>query len=92
MRPIDLLAKLGGAVHKSVKKLDIFSQKIMLTYKGEASFSTFLGGLVSIIIFLIIGIYGAYLLQIMINRQNSNNSLSTEVIDLSISDENYYPV
>ena len=92
MRLIDLLAKLGGTVYKTVKKLDIFSKKIMLTYKGEASFSTFFGGLVSIVIFIIIGIYGSYLLQIMVNRQNSNNSLSTEVIDLSIRDENYFPV
>ena len=31
-------------------------------------------------------------MQVMVNRTNSNNSLSTEVVDLTTYDQNYYPV
>ena len=72
-----------------VKKFDLFSQRIMFTYKGDSSFSTFLGGFVSLIIFTVIGIYSAFLIQVMMNRGDSNNSLSTEVVDLTTYDENY---
>ena len=76
---------------KTITRFDLFSQKIQLTYKGESSFSTFLGGFVSIIIFTIVGIYSGFLLQVMTNRQNANNSKSTAVVDLNIRDEDYYP-
>ena len=92
MRPTELAQKFIGAVHYSVRKCDLFSQRIMFTYKGEPSFSTFLGGFVSIAILTVIGVYFGFLMQVMINRSNSNNSKSTEVIDLTTHDENYYPV
>ena len=44
----------------------------MFTYKGESSFSTFLGGLVSIAILSIVGVYFIILVQAMINREKSN--------------------
>ena len=91
MRPIDVIFRCGGVVQNTVRKFDLFSQRIMFTYKGDSSFSTFLGGFVSLIIFTVIGVYSAFLVQVMINRSNSNNSLSTEVVDLTTNDENYYP-
>ena len=91
MKLINCAFKLGGIVRNTVRKFDLFSQRIMFTYKGESSFSTFLGGLISLLILAIIAIYSGYLVQIMVSRQNSNNSLSTEVVDLAIKDENYYP-
>ena len=87
-----LILKFGTVVYRIVKKFDLFSQSIKLTYKGESAFTTFVGGFVSLIIFTIVGIYSLFLLQIMINRKNSNNSKSTEVVNLNISDEDYYPV
>ena len=64
----------------------------MFTYKGESSFSTFLGGFISLIILAIVTAYTGVLMQTMVNRQNSNNSLSTEVINLSTDDRVYKPV
>ena len=87
-----IISKFGEIVHKNIKKLDLFSQKIMLTYEGESSFSTFLGGLVSIIILVGVGVYSAFLLHIMYNKQDAHKTKSTEVLDLTIHDENYYPV
>ena len=89
MRPIDQVIKCWGVVQNMVKKFDLFSQRIMFTYKGDSSFSTFLGGFVSLIIFTVIGIYSAFLIQVMMSRGDSNNSLSTEVVDLTTYDENY---
>ena len=62
----------------------------MFTYKGESSFSTFLGGIISLIIFVVIAVYTGFLMQVMVDRQNANNSLSTEVIDLIHENEVYY--
>ena len=76
------ITKLWKVIYKFVKRFDLFSQKIMLTYKGETSFSTFFGGVVSLMILSIIWVYSIFLLQIMFNRQNSNNSKSTSVVDL----------
>ena len=92
MRPIDTVVRLGNGFQNFIRKFDLFSQRIMFTYKGESSFSTFFGGLVSIIIFASMMVYSALLVQVMINRENSINSLSTEVVDLTFHDENYYPL
>ena len=91
MKLINYSFKFGGIVRNTVKKFDFFSQRIMFTYKGETSFSTFIGGFISLLILAIIAIYSGYLVQVIVSRQNSNNSLSTEVVDLTVKDENYYP-
>ena len=92
MKLIDVTFKIVQIAKQIVKKFDLFSQNIMFTYKGESSFSTFLGGFVSLIILTIVAVYTGFLMQVMVNKQNSNNSLSTEVVDLTTHDENYYPV
>ena len=92
MRPVDVLLKFFEFIRRHVRRFDLFSQNIMFTYKGESSFSTFLGGLVSLIILVIVAVYFGFLVQVMVNRQNSNNSLSTEVVNLSIDDNMYKPV
>ena len=89
MKEVKFALWLGRTAYRSIKKFDLFSQKIMFTYKGESSFSTFLGGLVSFIIFTLIWVYSVIQFQVMINRQNSNNSKSTAVVDLITQDEFY---
>ena len=91
MRPAVFISKFGRGFYTTVRKFDLFSRNIMLTYKGETSFSTFLGGFVSMLIFTIVWAYSGYLLQMMVKKQNSNNSKSTQVIDLTTNDQSYYP-
>ena len=62
----------------------------MFTYKGNSEFSTLFGGLVSLAILSLVGVYFLFLMQTMINRSASNNTLSTEVINLNTEDQNYY--
>ena len=79
-----------GYTSNAVKKFDLFSRKIMFTYKGNSEFSTLFGGLVSLAILSLVGVYFLFLMQTMINRSASNNTLSTEVINLNTEDQNYY--
>ena len=90
MSVIRFFTCIGGTFKRAVTKFDLFSQKIMLTYKGQSSFSTFIGGITSICILSLIAVYASFLFQTMINRQNSNNTLSTEVVDLITDDQDYY--
>ena len=92
MKFVEIGSKAVRYIGIFIRKFDLFSQKIMLTYKGESSFSTVMGGLVSLAILTVVGIYTGFLMQTMVNREKSNNSLSTEVVDLITNDENYYPV
>ena len=78
-------------ISNSLKNADLFKQQIALTYKGHTSFSTLLGGIVSMCILTSISIYTIILFISMINRHNSNNSLSTEVVNFISNDEDYYP-
>ena len=63
---------------------------MLLTYKGESQFSTFIGGSVSIVIIVAVAYYFVTSIFTMVNRQNSNNTLSTKVIDLNTEDQDYY--
>ena len=90
MKQFFIIAWFGKSIYKSIKKFDLFSQRIMLTYKGENSFSTLLGGVVSLIIMAVVWVYSVFLFQTMINRGNSNNSKSSAFVDLSVQDEDYY--
>ena len=60
------------------------------TYKGETHFSTFIGGSVSIIVIAAVVYYFITSVFTMVNRKNSNNTLSTKVIDLNTEDQDYY--
>ena len=92
MKLDQIVSNFATSVSNSIKKLDLFSQRIMFTYKGKSSFATLLGGSVSLAIFLMVGVYTVFLFQTMINRQKSNNTKSSEVIDLIKNDQSYYPV
>ena len=62
----------------------------MFTYKGESQFSTCFGGFVSILILGAVSTYLSLLGKSMINRETSFNSLSTEIMDLSLNSNDYY--
>ena len=64
----------------------MFSKPISFTYKGEESFSTLIGGVVSIVILGILMAYGAVKFMTMIYKADSNTSFNKIVTDLSSSD------
>ena len=64
--------------------------EILFTYKGDSQFSTFFGGFVSIAILSAVGVYLSILIQIMVNRDNSNNNTSTKMINLNSDNTQYH--
>ena len=78
-------------VSQSVHSWDSFSQPIVFTHKGKDKFSTFLGGVCSLFILLILSAYGYSLMMIMIHRRGTNKSMSTTVVDLSDNPAVHYP-
>ena len=64
------------------KDNDVFSSPIYLTYKGKRSYPTVLGGLVSIILFVLMFLYSIYLFHIVITRGETNQLTNMVVQDL----------
>ncbi|CAI2360974.1 unnamed protein product [Moneuplotes crassus] len=69
-------------LRKSVKKTDFFPQQVSLTYKGNSSFQTFYGGVVSLAIIIMIISYSIRLLMVMFQRQQTNKTLNTIINDI----------
>jgi len=46
----DIFRRAGSAAYRGIKRCDLYSQDIKLTYEGKSSFKTFYGGVVSIFI------------------------------------------
>ena len=63
--------KVLAWLSKMIKPLDKFGIPILLNYKGDSSYKTVIGGLVSIVITVILLWYAWVLFITMINRQNS---------------------
>ena len=70
---------------EKVKCLDSFSQPIQLSYKGDTKYSTFMGGVSTIIILMIMLIYSISLLIALVERSETRKSKNTIVNDLSSS-------
>ena len=72
-------------IRKTIKSRDIFSKQISLTYQGEDSYSTLIGGVISIAISCVLISYGVIRFMTMINRGNSSTSFNKVVSDLTTS-------
>ena len=68
-------------IKETIKNRDIFEKSISLTYKGNHSFKTLFGGIVSTIILILMILYGIMLFIQMVNRDNTNKSKNSIVID-----------
>lgn len=72
-----------------VKRLDIFSKPITLTYKSSDSFTTLFGGIVSISIFTLLIIYAVTLGLVLVNRKGTQKSKSSTRKNISSDPETY---
>ena len=71
-------------VGKFFKSLDIFGQKVTLTYKGEEHFKTFLGAFVSLLVLATILAYTIYRGYIWVQKINPDVSKKSLIRDLSM--------
>ena len=60
-----------------LKGFDIYGEQINLTYKGEDSFKTMPGALVSILIITLLTAYSGYRIFVLLTRNESSISKST---------------
>ena len=72
-------------------RLDLFAKQIKLNYKGKESFKTLFGGLLSLMIFITILLYAAFLVNQMIQRKGASRTLSTEIKDLQENPQIHQP-
>ena len=74
-------------IGERIKGFDMYGKTITFTYKGQDQFKTFIGGIVSIILFFVAIIYGVNLLNVMVNRNDTNSTINTVIEDLSVDSE-----
>ena len=65
-----------------MKNCDFYGQQINLTYKGDNSFKTTPGAVVSILITALLLAFSIYKLYVLVNRQDTNISKSSLMRDL----------
>jgi hypothetical protein len=67
--------------------VDVYGEKIALTYKGEETFKTGPGAIASFLIIAVILSYGIYRSFIFFNRLNPDVSKKSFMRDLNIAEE-----
>ena len=69
-------------IGKLFKQLDLFGQKVTLTYKGEEYFKTYLGAIVSLLVFATILAYTLFRGYIWIQKINPSVSKKSLIRDV----------
>ncbi|CAI2361624.1 unnamed protein product [Moneuplotes crassus] len=83
------MKKIASYIGNSIRKADLFPQKVSLTYRGKPFFQTLGGGLLSMIITVIVIGYSARLFMIMIEKEDTAKALNTVFIDLQSYGQSY---
>jgi hypothetical protein len=74
----------------SFKSLDVYGEKIEFTYKGQKSYSTFLGASFSVVLLVLVISFLFYELIILFTRAHTLTSIFKEIIDFETFG-NFYP-
>jgi hypothetical protein len=81
---------LVQTLKKSFKSVDLYGEKIELTYKGEGTYKTNIGAFVSLVLIFILGAYLIYRALVMFTKQGTNVNKSNFIVDLNLEDA-FYP-
>lgn len=68
------------------KSIDVYGEKISLTYKGEETFKTYPGAITSLMILSLVLLYGVFRSYLLIYRVDPEVSKKSFQRDLSIAD------
>ena len=79
---LSLLTRFRKGASNYIKSFDNFGKAITFTYKGEEEFKTFIGGVMSLFAFVILVIYAQLMIRVMLDRNDTNKSISTSVTNL----------
>lgn len=69
------------------KTIDVYGEKISLTYKGEESFKTYPGAITSLLILSLVLLYGVFRSYLLIYRVDPDVSKKSFQRDLSVADQ-----
>ncbi|CAI2359249.1 unnamed protein product [Moneuplotes crassus] len=83
------MKKIGNFLKTSVRKTDLFPQKVSLTFKGKESFQTLYGGIISLIILTILISYSARIFAIMFQKQQTQKTLNRVIKDIQNNPPEY---
>ena len=79
-----------GYIAETIKSADLYGKQITMTYKGEDSFKTTYGGVISLFIKLILFTYAGVLFAVIINRGDTKKTLNTTVKDITNDPTKHY--
>jgi hypothetical protein len=77
----------GQRLNSKFKELDIYGEQIGLTYKGDSSFKTSPGAIISLIVLLAMVAFSSYKFSVFVNRQDPDVSRQTFLRNLDEEDE-----
>ena len=83
------LSQFAYWTKENIKAIDSFPNEIMLSYKGDSTFKSLLGGWVSLVIKLILLTYGISLFIILVRRKGTLQSKNSVFTDLTKQKETY---
>ena len=82
--------KVFGYFASTVKSGDLYGKKIMMTYKGEDSFKTVYGGVISLFIKLALFIYAILLISVILNKGDTKKTVNTTTKDTTNDNTKHY--
>lgn len=82
--------KLLSWMRKKIRDTDMFSKSVQLSYKGKTSFKTTFGGVVSILIKILLTLYGILLFKEVVTKGNTTKSVTNIVKDLTKDTTKHY--
>ena len=72
----------GEKVGSKFKEMDLYGEQVSLTYKGDQSYKTIPGAIVSLIVLLTIFAFGTYRFLVFVSRSDPNLSKQSFTRDL----------
>ena len=85
-----VIRKIFGYIKSKIKGNDLYDKKITLTYNGDSSYKTLIGGIVSISIKLLILIYAWILIRVIFKRGDTKKTLNRVIKDLTYDTTKHY--
>lgn len=82
--------RLFSFTKNTIRAADMFPSKVELTFKGNPSFTTLFGGVISLFIKTIVIMYSVYLMVVVFRRTNSSKSVNRVVRDRSHDTTKHY--
>ena len=72
---------------QTLKNIDLYGEPINLSYKGNSKYNTHLGGFVSLLVIVILGLYGVFNLYRLVVKGGTSTNTDIVFIDLQSASE-----